>query len=125
MITFKVLIKTILIATLAYVLQHIFPWWIIAIAGFLINFIIYSGGASSFLSGFLGVGMLWYFSALIVHVNYGTLLTDRIAQIFFLPGPGWLILVTALIGGLIGGFGGLTGSHLRVWVMPQESEIKF
>lgn len=119
MTTFKIIIKTLLIASLAYILQHVFPWWIIAVSGFLINFIVYSKGASSFLSGFLGVGLLWYFTAWITNVNYGTVLSDRIAQIFYLPGPGWLILVTAVIGGLVGGFGGLTGSHLRALVMPQ------
>jgi hypothetical protein len=118
--TFKVLIKILLIAALAYLLQNLFAWWVIVIASLLINFIIYSKGASSFLSGFLGIGLLWFFAALIVDIGTDSVLTQKVAQIFTLPSSGLLVLVTAIVGGLAGGFGGLTGSHLRIWLIPPQ-----
>jgi hypothetical protein len=119
--TFKVLIKLILIASLAYLLQNIFAWWVVVIAALLINFIIYSKGPSSFLSGFMGVGLLWLITAMITDFSTGSILADRVAAIFSLPNSELLILVTSIIGGLAGGLGGLTGSQLRNWIMPQPN----
>jgi hypothetical protein len=118
--TFKVLVKLILTAALAYLLQNVFAWWVVVLAAFLINFIIYTKGLSSFISGFLGIGLLWFITALITDINTDSILTAKVATIFSLPGPGLMILVTAIIGGLAGGFGGLSGSHLRIWIMPPK-----
>ena len=119
--TFKVLIKLLLIAALAYLLQNAFAWWAVVLASFLINFIIYSKGPSSFVSGFLGIGFLWFFTALITDISTNSILTERVVAIFTLPTSMLLIVVTAIIGGLAGGFGGLTGSLFRNWIMPQPN----
>jgi len=119
--TFRVLIKLVLTASLAFLLQNVFSWWVVVLASLLINFIIYSKGPSSFLSGFLGIGLLWFFTALITDFSTNSVLTDRVAAIFSLPNSQILILVTALIGGIAGAFGGLTGSQLRNWIMPQPN----
>ena len=118
--TFKVLIKIGLTSLLAFLLQLIFPWWTAVIASFLISFIISSKGLSSFIGGFLGIAMLWFIMAAYRDIATGSILTDRVAAIFSLPNSWLLILVTSLIGGLAGGFGALTGSHLRSWVLPSE-----
>lgn len=120
--TFIVLVKVILTAILAYLLQNAFAWWGIVLAAFLINLIIYSKGPSSFLSGFLAIGLLWFFVALLTNINTDSILTEKVAAIFSLPNPTLLILVTAFIGGLASGFGALSGSHLRNWVMPPRWE---
>lgn len=118
--TFKVLIKIGLTSMLAFILQSVFPWWTAVIASFLISFIISSKGLSSFIGGFLGIAMLWFIMAAYTDIATGSILTDRVAAIFSLPNSWLLILVTSLIGGLAGGFGALTGSHLRSWVLPSE-----
>jgi hypothetical protein len=116
--TFKVLVKIIFIAALAYLLQNVFAWWVIVLAAAMINFIIYSKGLSSFVSGFLGIGFLWFFTALLTDINTDSILTEKVAAIFSLPSATLLVVVTAIIGGLAGGFGGLTGSLLRAWIIP-------
>lgn len=118
--TFKVIIKIGLTSSLAFLLQNMFPWWTAVIAAFLINLIISTKGLSSFISGFLGIGMLWFMMATYIDLNTQSILTNKVAEIFTLPNSWSLILVTAIIGGLAGGFGALTGSHLRSWVMPAE-----
>jgi hypothetical protein len=120
--TFKVLVKIIFIAALAYLLQNVFAWWAIVLAAAMINFIIYSKGPSSFVSGFLGIGFLWFFTALLTDINTDSVLTQKVAEIFSLPSAILLVVVTAIIGGLAGGFGGLTGSQLRYWIMPPRWE---
>jgi hypothetical protein len=120
--TFKVLVKIVFTAALAYLLQNIFAWWAVVLAAALINFIIYSKGPSSFVSGFLGIGLLWFFTALLTDINTDSILTQKVAAIFSLPSATLLVVVTALIGGMAGGFGGLTGSLLRNWIMPPRWE---
>lgn len=117
--TFLVLVKLILISLLAYLLQNVLGWWAVVLAALLINLIIYTKGGASFISGFLGIGFLWFFKALITDISAGSILSERVAAIFTLPNSMLLLLVTAVIGGMAGGFGGLTGSLLRNWVMPQ------
>lgn len=116
--TFKVLLKIILTAVMAYSLQTMLPWWSVVIASFSISFIISTKGLSSFIGGFLGIGLLWFALAAITDYQTDSILTDRVAGIFSLPNNFLLILITAIIGGLAGGFGALTGSRLRSWIMP-------
>jgi hypothetical protein len=114
----KVLLKIILTAVLAYLLQTILPWWSVVIAGFTISFIVSTKGLSSFLGGFLGIGILWFVLATITDYQTDSILTDRVARIFSIPTGLLLILFTSVIGGIVGGFGALTGGYLRSWVMP-------
>ena len=118
----KVLLKIGFTLILAFLFQTMFPWWSIVIASFLISLIISTKGLSSFIAGFLGIAILWFFSAIIIDIKTGSILTERIADIFSLPNTWLLIFITALIGGLVGGFGALTGSYLRNLIMPVDTD---
>lgn len=118
----KVLLKIGFTLILAFLFQTMFPWWSIVIASFLISLIISTKGLSSFIAGFLGIAILWFFSATIIDIKTGSILTERIAAIFSLPNTWLLILITALTGGLVGGFGALTGSYLRNLIMPVDTD---
>lgn len=117
----KVLLKIGFTAVLAFLFQTMFPWWSVVIASFLISLIISTKGFSSFVAGFLGIAMLWFFMATIVDIKTGSILSERVAAIFTLPNTWSLIIVTAIIGGLAGGFGALTGNSLRSWIMPADN----
>lgn len=110
----KFIVATILTALLAFVSGLWFPWWTIALAAFLIAALVHQRPGKAFLAGFLGVFLLWAILASIIDMKNASLLSSRIASVLPLGGSNLLlILVTALIGGLVGGFGGLTGSFLR------------
>lgn len=109
----KLAIKIVFIAVVAYLLQWYLPWWSVVIAGFIISLILSSNGLVSFLSGFLGVGIYWFILAYMIDSNTNSILTERVASLFSLPDSFLLILVTAVIGGLAGGLGALSGGHLR------------
>ena len=119
--TFKVLLKIGFTTILAFLFQSVFPWWSIAVAAFLIGLIISSKSFSSFTAGFLGIGILWFIMAAAIDVKTGSILTERIAALFMLPNNWSLILATAIIGGIVGGFSALTGSYLRSWIFPVEA----
>ena len=119
--SFKVLIKIVFIASLAYLFQITpAPWWSVVVASLLMNFIISTKGLSSFISGFFGIGLLWFLLSTIIDVQTDSILTERVAAIFSLPNSWLLVLITSVIGGMAGGFGGLTGYHLRNLIMPTE-----
>ena len=109
----RFLVKTIIIAAIAYFASQSFPWYSVVIAAFLGSLLIRTTGFVSFVSGFLAIGLLWFTLAWLIDFESGSLLTSKVAQIFQLSGPLLLVLVTGLVGGIAGGFGALTGTMLR------------
>ena len=62
--------------------------------------------------GFVGVFLLWGIAAFQIDLGNESILSSRIGEIFGAN----MIVVTALIGGLLGGMGALTGTlGLRVF----------
>ena len=107
------LIKVALIAALSYAGSLFFPWWIVVVAAFLGGAIIPSKMINSFLSGFLGVGLLWLVFAWLSDMRADSIISDRIAPLFQLGEPAMIILASALIGGIIGGMGALSGDLFK------------
>ncbi|WP_020531723.1 hypothetical protein [Flexithrix dorotheae] len=114
------LVKIILILVFGSLFQLFFPWWTIALVSGIVIFVNGGKGFNSFLTGFIGVGMLWFGYAFIIDQETGAILTEKVSKIFFLPHPFLLILVTGLIGGIVGGFSALTGSFLREIVLKNH-----
>jgi hypothetical protein len=110
----RFLLSVLLIAALSFLAGLFLPWWSIAIAAFLVAALIPQSTGSGFLSGFLGIFLLWGLLAFWIDVKNNSLLSHKIAQLFPLGGNSiLLILVTALVGALVGGFAGMSGSALR------------
>jgi len=107
----KFVIQTVAILLVAYILELYLPWYYIAVAAFVMGYLLKS--KFNFLAGFLAIAILWFVKAWITESSSTTDFTQRIAAIFTLPKKEWLFLVTAVVGGLVGGFGALTGSLLK------------
>jgi len=107
----KFIIKVILIAGLAYILQLILPFWIIAVVAFIINYTIKTNGWTSFFSGFVGVFLLWFIVASAIESHAGDTLVNKVSEIFSLSNL-LLKIVTATVGALVAGFAGLTARML-------------
>lgn len=120
----KFIVKLILIAGLCYPLQLILPFWIVAVVALIINLTIRTSGWSSFFSGFLSVAILWYVVAAGIDSRTGSILTEKVAQLFSVPGYA-LLFITAFIGGLVAGFGGLTGKALADLRTKSRSGSKY
>ena len=105
------LLLTIVLSFLAGLLLN---WWSIALIAFLIALLIPQTIGNAFLSGFLGIFILWAVLALWIDIKNENTLAHEVAELFKLGGSSvLLILVTALIGGLVGGFAAMAGSSLR------------
>ena len=112
----KFISAIVLTSFLAYVagLYTIFPWWSFTITSLLVSVAIHQKPGKAFLSGFLGLFLLWGGLAFLKDAANDHLLSAKVAQILPLGGSFLvLILVTGLIGGSVSGFAALTGSYFR------------
>ncbi len=103
-------IQLILVVTLSFLAQYVLPWWGVMAGAALATIIVYTKGFYSFLAGFSGVGGLWFFLANSLDTANQSLLSGKVAALLGLESSMQLILATALVGALIGGFSSLTGS---------------
>jgi len=86
----------------------------LAIAAFLVAALIHQKSWKAFLSGFLGLFLLWGGLALWINLKNDGVLAVKVASLLPLGGsPYLLIVVTGFIAGLIGGLAALAGSYLR------------
>ncbi|MFT4663981.1 MAG: hypothetical protein ACI8YQ_000759 [Polaribacter sp.] len=108
----KFILTLLSIAGLSALAQFYFPWWVMTIVCFLIGGVAGMKGFGSFLTGFLAIAILWGGYAFYLDMESAGILSARMAEIpegLGVDGK-MLILVTALIGGLVGGMATLTGS---------------
>lgn len=111
----KFLLTTILIFSLSFIAGIYLPWWAIAIVSFAAALLVQPKIGIAFLAGFLGVFLLWGALAFWIDTANESILSQKIALLFPLGGSTvLLILVTALVGGLVGGFAAMAGSSIRL-----------
>lgn len=110
----RFILALLLTATIGFLAGLRLEWWSIALVAFLVALLIPQTIARSFLSGFLGIFLLWALLAIWINAKNDSTLSHEIAELFKLGGSSiLLIFVTALIGGLVGGFAAMAGSSLR------------
>jgi len=99
---------------LAFALGLYFPWWSIAVAGFVVGVFLRAKPGIAFLGGLVGLFLLWGGLSYFISSANHQILAHRISLLMLKQdNPLNLILITGTIGGLIGGFSTLTGSILR------------
>lgn len=99
-----------IILILSFISSYLLPWWAAAIIAFLATLIVGKTSGKAFWSGFGAIFVLWIILALIKSIPNDNILAGRVIQLFPLPHQ-WLLLllITALIGGLVGGIAALSG----------------
>ncbi|HEY2348365.1 MAG TPA: hypothetical protein VGH64_05090 [Puia sp.] len=115
----KYILSIVVTGLLSFVTGLYMPWWSIAIAAFLVSAAIPQKPAFSFLSGFLGVFLLWEVLAWWIDNKNNGILSQKIAVILPLGGSTiLLIVVTSVIGGLVAGLAALAGTYMRRLIYP-------
>ena len=110
----RFILSILLIAALSFLAGLILPWWSIAVVAFIVGLLLPQSIGRGFLSGFLGIFILWFILALWIDIKNESILSHKIAQLFPLGGSSIaIIIVTAFIGGLVGGFAAMSGTSLR------------
>ncbi len=112
----KIVTAICLTAFLAYVtgIYTQIPWWGFAFTSLVVSVAIHQKPGTAFLSGFLGLFLLWTGMAFLKDAANEHILSTKVASILPLGGSFLLlILVTGLVGGLVSGFSAMAGSYLR------------
>ena len=110
----RFIISLLVIAILSFVTAQYFPWWVIAVVAFAVSLFVRQKPVPAFVSGFLGVFLLWVILAFFINSANAGILAGRVGELFGMGNnPPTLIIVTGIVGGLVSGFAALTASYLR------------
>lgn len=110
----RFLLSTLLIAAFGFLAGLYLPWWSIAVIAFVVCLLIPQRSGYGFLAGFMGIFILWALVATWIDISNKNILSHKISILLKIGGSSLLlILVTAFVGGLVGGFAGLAGSSIR------------
>ncbi|MFX0102645.1 MAG: hypothetical protein ACFFCS_23970 [Candidatus Hodarchaeota archaeon] len=99
------------VVILSFVFEYSSLWWIAFIVGFFGGLLL-EKARMGFAIGFLGIFTGWGIHMAIIAFFQDLDVLNFLLSIFGLN-VGWLVLITLIVGGLIGCFGGLNGSILR------------
>jgi hypothetical protein len=102
-----------IILILSFASGFFLPWWVVAIAAFLAALFTGKTAGHSFISGFGAVFIVWIVLALFKSIPNDHILAKRISELFHLPSWQWILVITGLVGGLVGGFSALSGLLLK------------
>lgn len=119
----KSILGFLIIIISGYFAQMFLVWWSIAAIAFLIGFLMRNRANSSFWTGFFAVFCLWGAMAFWLNMQNEGVLAARLGDLFGGSPSIVLVLVTALLGGILGGMSTMTGSLGRDWVTPFKKDV--
>jgi len=118
----KFLIQVVLTVLLSYVAEQFLPWWTIGICAAIVAVGLSLNRVTAFLGGFTAISLLWMVVATLIDVHTNSILSNKIAPLLGFQGSTLLILLTGLVGGVVGGLGALSGQQLRMLLTQSESK---
>lgn len=116
----KLLIRLIAIGILTYFISPLAFWWIAMVIAFAVCYISPSSSLNAFVAGFLGVGLVWIGYAWSLDVVNKSNFSNIIVKLFPVNESFYLILITGLVGGLVGGFAAISGTTFRQIFLKQK-----
>ncbi len=102
-----------LIFILTLATSYVLPWWAMALIAFAASVFTGTKTSTAFWSGFLAVFLVYTIIALFKSVPNNHVLATRVAGLFHLPHWGFLLFITSLIGGMVGGLAATSGFYIR------------
>jgi len=89
--------------------SFILPWSAAAIIAFIAAICCAKTSGQAFWSGFGAVFIAWMMLALFKSIPNNHILATRVSRLFHLPNWAFVLVITALIGGIVGGMAALSG----------------
>jgi hypothetical protein len=108
----RFILQVILTALLAYLIELWLPSWAIVVCAAMVAILIRNPAATSFFSGFVAISLLWMTKATLIDVYTDSIISTKIAPLLGFQRPIILILITGLVGGILGGLSSLIGHQL-------------
>ena len=116
------ILRLVLIAISCYGLGYIMPWWSIVLCTAVISFLLPGHSFNAFLSGFLGVGLLWMVMAWKFDMESGSNMSTKIIDLFPIDDHILLILATGFVGAIVGGFSAISGNTFRQLFIKKKKQ---
>lgn len=101
----------ILVATA--VLQLFMPWWVIVLVPFAVCLWRSRHPGKAYASSLAAVSTVWLAYATFIHNGTEGNMSNRIAELFFLPNGAVLLTLVSFVSGFVAGFAGLAGYYVR------------
>lgn len=115
------MIELILIAIISLIAQLMLPWWSLVVVSFVICCWRNQSAGRAFMQGFGGIAIVWFLYALLIHFRTEGVLTGRMGLMFLKSAaPIGMLLLTPLLGGIVGGFAGMAGALTRQVILPLQ-----
>ncbi len=117
----KFFTSIILTAILSFALCLFLPWWSIGCAAFIVTLLLPQSPVKSFFIGFIAIFILWGGLSYFINSSNGNLLASKISILILKnDSPTNLILISAFIGAIVGGFSGLSGQFFREMLIKKR-----
>jgi hypothetical protein len=115
-------INTVVIGALSFVSGWLGWWeWDFALIAFLVAFAVNDGFLKSNLAAFIAIGGVWFFMANSLNAANESLLANTVSNIMKVSSSSQLMMITSLVGALVGGFSAMTGSFARDAFLPKRN----
>jgi hypothetical protein len=115
------LITTITIIIASIIIMTFTPWWVVAIIGFIVALASGVRPVSAFLSGLVAVFLVWVIAAVIADSGNQISVAEMMSEVIGGLPPIGVIIVTGLLGGIVAGFGAMTGALTRYILKPEST----
>lgn len=118
------LFRLILISLLSYLFAMIAPWWSAIICAAVVAFFLPGNNFNAFLSGFMGVGLIWMVMAWKLDVEAESIMSQKMVALFPVDDVNMLLIATAVVGGLAGALGAFVGNSFRqIFIKKKEKSF--
>lgn len=101
------------VALIVFILGVYLPYWPLMILVSIVSFFIGAKPVTSFLSSGLAFGLTWIFLAIYISIQTNSGLPPQMASLMGFKNDSLLWFATGILGLLLGGFSGLTGSLFK------------
>ena len=101
----------ILVATA--LLQLFMPWWVIVLVPFAVCAWRSQHPGKAYAVSLAAVSTVWLTYATFIHNGTQGNMSNRIAELFFLPNGAVLLTIVSLVSGIVAGFAGMAGYYVR------------
>jgi hypothetical protein len=119
----KFLLFTLLSALVVVFLNIVAPYWAVMIALTVLAGIIRPSGWGGFFGGGLGMGLVWLGQTVYISALTSSTLPDKMGALMGLGSGLNLMLLTAVLGFILGGFSGLLGVMFRNLVQKKRRDV--
>jgi hypothetical protein len=108
---------------LGFIFGYFVGWWTLPIATAVASFYLKSSVGKAFTAGSAAGTFLWVSFAGYLDFQNGGQLSGMLTETFQMPNGAMLATITGVLGGLLGGFGAMTGSLAREVIFPKNEKV--